>query len=132
MRPPSGCSFGVLLLEMYYGQRAWLGYSPIHILNKATAGEAMGCPGTCHWTCRWLPAQRMVPHVSPPLSPCHPADPPAGEVPFEVPLAAPPALASLMRRCIDVDPAERPSFADILDTLTECAAGLSRPGTPAP
>lgn len=81
---------GIILLEIWHNERAWLGCSPIHILNKVCAGEA----------------------------------------PFEVPAAAPAPLAGLMRCCTARDPAQRPSFDEILSVLYDFCQSLPRPASP--
>lgn len=77
----------MILLELWYNERAWLGHSPISIFNRVAAGE----------------------------------------VPFQVPRDAPPPLAALMRECTAADPAQRPSFARILETLYGLTQSLPRP-----
>ncbi|KAL4857667.1 Mitogen-activated protein kinase kinase kinase 9 [Chlorella vulgaris] len=84
-------SFGIMLLEMYHGQRAWLGVPPLKVLSKVTAGM----------------------------------------LPFEFPSEAPQALTSLMRRCLDLSPEQRPTFAAILSEVQDLIRSSSRPGTPA-
>jgi serine/threonine protein kinase len=85
-------SFGIILLEMFYGRRAWLGMPPLRILAKVSAGM----------------------------------------LPFEVPADAPQPLASLMRRCLDLDPSRRPPFTAILVEVQALLRTLSRPTSPQP
>jgi serine/threonine protein kinase len=50
----------------------------------------------------------------------------AGTQPHEIPHDCPPALASLLRRCLDKEPAKRPGFAAILHELQAMLATLAR------
>lgn len=45
----------------------------------------------------------------------------------ELPPDAPPALAALGRRCLAVDPEERPTFAQILEELDASRSKLTHP-----
>jgi hypothetical protein len=56
----------------------------------------------------------------------------AGMLPFEVPADAPQPLASLMRRCLDLDPSRRPPFTAILVEVQALLRTLSRPTSPQP
>lgn len=56
-----------------------------------------------------------------------PPRPAAGKLPFEIPSEAPPGLASLLQRCLALDPAQRPPFADVLSDLQSLARGLPSP-----
>lgn len=45
-------SLGVLLLEMWHGRRAWLGYPPIRVLSSVAAGGCRSCSAACQPKCR--------------------------------------------------------------------------------
>ncbi|KAL4433273.1 hypothetical protein ABPG77_003321 [Micractinium sp. CCAP 211/92] len=51
----------------------------------------------------------------------------AGTLPFAIPVEAPAPLTRLLRRCLAVDPTQRPPFAEILSELQALARSLPSP-----
>lgn len=51
----------------------------------------------------------------------------AGKLPFEIPAEAPAQLACLLRRCLALDPAQRPALGEVLSDLQALARSLPSP-----
>jgi hypothetical protein len=101
---------------MYYGQRAWLGASLPRVLSKVRAGRCGVGLDVMHANTiySWPDDLVVSPHV-------------AGVLPFDVPSDAPPALAYLMRACLQLDPGLRPCFSSTLSQLQGIADSLPHP-----